>query len=211
MKPRSHLQGIASLALLCAATASHAQTATPLIGPALGVAVQSLKTDVPYTSSVTSINGQSSSASDTDISLLGSWGYAITDQWVTMVGLSYGLSKSDLGRINYTAGGAQNFTAKTKDHLSLFVAPGYRVHPQAVLYAKLAYHRMTAEYSDTATDTSSRTFTGRGAGAGLAYTLGRTLELRLEYETVRYQSEVINLTTGKPEQDILSGALLYKF
>lgn len=211
MTSRPQLPGIVALVLFCAAATSHAQTTAPLVGPAIGIAAQSLSNKVTYSSSVPSINGQSTSTSDTDLSLVGSWGYALTDQWVTMVGLSYGLSKTDMGRINYTSGGSQSFSAKTKDHLSLFLAPGYRIHPQTVLYAKLAYHRLTAEYNDTATNASSRTFAGSGAGAGLAYTLGRNLELRVEYETVSYKSEVIHLTTSKPEQNILSGALLYKF
>lgn len=211
MTSRPLLPGIAAIVLLCATTLSHAQTTAPLVGPAIGIAAQSLSNKAAYTSSVASINGQSSSTSDTDISLVGSWGFDLTDQWVTLVGLSYGLSETDMSRINYTSGGAQSFTAKTKDHLALFVAPGYRFHPLAVLYARLAHHQLTVEYSDTATDTSSRTFTGNGVGAGLAYTLGRNLELRVEYETVRYQSERIHLTDAKLEQNILSGALLYKF
>lgn len=211
MTSRPLLPGIAALALLCAPVLSHAQTTAPLVGPAIGIAVQSLSTKAAYTSSVASINGQSSSNSDTDISVVGSWGYVLTDQWVAMVGLSYGLNETDMSRINYTSGGAQSFTAKTKEHLALFVAPGYRLQPQAVLYGRLAHHQLTVDYSDTATDTSSRTFTGTGVGAGLAYTLGRNLELRVEYETVRYQSERIHLTDAKLEQNILSGALLYKF
>lgn len=211
MTSRPQLSGIAALALLCASAASHAQTTAPLVGPAIGIAAQSTSNKVAYTSSVPSINGQSSSAADTAISLVGSWGYALTDQWVAMVGLSYGPSQTDMGRINYTSGGAQSFTAKTKDHLALFVAPGYRLHPQAVLYGRLAHHQLTVEYSDTATNTSSRTFTGSGVGAGLAYTLGRNLELRVEYETVSYKSELIHLTNAKLEQNIVSGALLYRF
>lgn len=211
MTSRPQLSRIAALVVLSASAAAHAQTTAPLVGPAIGIAAQATNSKVPYTSSVASINGQSASASDTDISLTGSWGYALTDQWVAMIGLSYGLGKTDMGRINYTSGGAQTFSAKTKDHLTLFLAPGYRVHPQAVLYGKLAYHQLTAEYTDTATNASSRTFTGSGVGAGLGYTLGRKLELRVEYETVSYQSERVALTDAKPEQNILSGALLYKF
>lgn len=211
MKSCKHLRGIVSLFLSCTLGIAHAQATTPLAGPALGIAVRSLDTKIPYTSSVSSINGQTSRNTETDVSLVGSWGQVLSDQWVAMVGISYAPGKTDMGRINYTSGGAQNFTAQTKDHIALFMAPGYRIQPQAVLYGKLAYHRLTADYRDTATDASSRTFTGSGLGLGLAYALGRNLELRAEYEAVRYKSELINLTTGKPGQDILSGSLLYKF
>lgn len=211
MKSCFRLHRIAALTLLCANVTSQAQTAAPLVGPAIGIAAVSTSSKVTYTSSVPSINGQSSSTSDTAISLIGSWGQVLTDRWIAMVGLSYEMGKSDLGRIYYSSGGSQNFSASTKDHLSFFLAPGYRIHPQAVMYARLSHHTLTAEYSDTATNASSRTFTGSGLGAGLAYALGQNLELRVEYDTVRYQGELIHLTTGKPEQDILTGALFYRF
>lgn len=211
MTSRPRLHRTAAFALLCTALSAHAQTNSPLTGAALGLAARSVSNDVAYTSSVASINGQSASANETDLGLVGSWGQVLSDRWVAMVGFGYAPGKTDMGRINYTSGGAQSFTAKTKNHMTLFVAPGLRLQPQTVVYGKLSYHRLTADYNDTATGASSRSFSGSGVGVGLAYALAPRLELRADYEVVRYQSELINLTTGKPEQKILSGALLYKF
>jgi hypothetical protein len=54
MTSRPQLSGIAALVLLCASAASHAQTTAPLVGPAIGITVQSTNNKVAYTSSVPS-------------------------------------------------------------------------------------------------------------------------------------------------------------
>ena len=209
MKAPRHLIAMATLA--CAAGPALSQGMELWTGPAVGLALQSQQLKTDYTSSVGSINGQNTSASDSAVSLVGSWGLALSERWVTTLGLSYGLSKTDIGQLSYTFGGTQRITAQAKDHLALSIAPGYRVHPQALVYAKIGYHQLTAEYTDTATSTSSLDFSGMGYGLGAALALSPQYQLRVEYETVRYSSKTAALTTAEPTQNLLSLALLYKF
>lgn len=202
---------IAVIALACAAGSAWSQGVNPWIGPAVGLAVQSQTIKTDYTSSVSSINGQNTSTSESAVSLVGSWGFALSEQWVTTLGLSYGLSKTDFGQFTYTFGGTQRVTAQAKDHLALSVAPGYRLNPQTLVYAKVGYHQLTVDYTDTATSSSSLDFSGVGYGVGASWALSRQYQLRLEYETVRYDVKSAALTTAEPTQSLLSLALLYKF
>lgn len=209
MKVPHHL--IAVTALACAASPAWSQAMNPWVGPAAGLAVQSQTVKTDYTSSVGSINGQSTSASESAVSLVGSWGFALSEQWGATLGLSYGLSKTDISQFTYTFNGTQRVTAQAKDHLALSIAPGYRLHPQALVYTKLGYHQLTAEYTDTATSRSSIDFSGMGYGVGASLALGPQYQFRVEYETVRYGSKSAALTTAEPTQNLLSLALLYKF
>ena len=202
---------IAVSALACAAGPAWSQGVNPWVGPAVGLAVQSQTVKTDYTSSVSSINGQNTSTSDSAVSLVGSWGFALAEQWVATLGLSYGLTKTDIGQFTYTFSGTQSVMAQAKDHLALSVAPGYRLNPQTLVYAKVGYHHLTAEYTDTATSTSSLDFSGVGYGVGAAWALSPQYQLRIEYETVRYGSKTAALTTAEPTQNLLSLAMLYKF
>jgi opacity protein-like surface antigen len=209
MKVPHHL--IAATALACASGPAWSQGVNPWVGPAAGLAVQSQTVKTDYTSSVSSIHGQNTSASESAVSLVGSWGFALSEQWVATLGMSYGLSKADISQFTYTFNGTQRVTAQAKDHLTLSVAPGYRLHPQALVYAKIGYHQLTAEYTDTAISTSSIDFSGMGYGVGASLALSPQYQLRVEYETVRYGSKSAALTTAEPTQNLLSVALLYKF
>lgn len=209
MKVTHHL--IAVTALACANSPAWSQAVNPWVGPAVGLAVQSQTVKTDYTSSVSSIHGQNTSASESAVSLVGSWGFALSEQWVATLGLYYGLSKTDISQFTYTSNGTQRVSAQAKDHLALSVAPGYRLHPQALVYAKIGYHQLTAEYTDTAISTSSIDFSGMGYGVGASLALRPRYQLRVEYETVRYGSKSAALTTAEPTQNLLSLALLYKF
>ncbi|MEK9802563.1 MAG: porin family protein [Curvibacter sp.] len=209
MKVSHHL--IAATALACATSPTWSQAINPWVGPAAGLAVQSQTVKTDYTSSVSSINGQNTSASESSASLIGSWGFALSEQWVAILGLSYGLSKTDISQFTYTFNGTQRVTAQAKDHLALSIAPGYRLHPQALVYAKIGYHQLTAEYTDTATSRSNIDFSGVGYGVGASLALSPQYQLRVEYETVRYGSKSAALTTAEPTQNLLSLGLLYKF
>lgn len=203
----------AAMALLLAASgAAMAQSASSnFVGPAIGLSVTAVQNKIDYESTVASINGQSSQTNDSEAALVASYGYAMSPQWVGTLGFSYGLKSTDAGTVNYTAGGAQNFSGKIKDHLALSFAPGYRVGVSTLVYGKLAYHQIKTDYTDTIGVNGSTTHAGTGLGFGAAFAISPVLELRAEYERVTYSADKAQLTTGKPQQSGLSFALLYKF
>lgn len=205
---------IATAALLaCAASGVSAQTAnqSDFVGPAIGVAVSAVQHKIDYVGTFAPLNGQSTQTNNSDTSLLASWGFAMTPDWVMTLGLSYGLNSADTGSIAYTFTGAQTLTTKVKEHVAVSMAPGYRVGSSALVYGKLSYHQIKAEYTDTLTGSGSITPTGTGVGFGAAFALAPHLELRTEYEAVNYDAKTVNLTSVTTKQTALNVGLLYKF
>lgn len=201
----------ALLAVSCGATSAQGTAQPHFIGPAVGLTVTSVQTKVDYESTVPSINGQSTQTNDSEAALTASYGFAMSQDWVGTVGFSYGLKSADAGTVTYTAGGTQRFTSKFKDHIVLSFAPGYRVGGNALVYGKLAYHQIKADYTDTGSVSGTTAHTGSGVGFGVAYAIDPKLELRAEYESVTYSAEKAQLTTGTPKQTGLTFGLLYKF
>jgi len=200
----------------CAAVASGnalAQAAkdTHFIGPAVGISISALQNKVDYTSGVATIDGKDSSANDTDISLIGSWGFAMAPQWVGTLGLSFGTKTADAGSFTYALSGTQTITGKIKDHWSVSFAPGYRLGTSSLIYGKLAYHQISGVYTDTLTTGGTTSHRGTGIGLGYAMAVSKQVELRGEYEAVTYSGADVNLTTGKPTQKALNLLVLYKF
>lgn len=197
----------------CMSSGAWAQTSQSenFIGPALGVSIYAQQVNVDYSSTFAPIGNRSTSANESEVSVIGSWGFALTPEWVGTVGLSFGTQTVDGGAFTYASGGTQTITTKLKDHWSLSFAPGYRVGANSLVYAKLAYHQITGEYSDTLTKGGSTTHTGTGWGLGYAFAMSRQWELRAEYEAVSYSSEKVLLTQGKPEQKGVSFSALYRF
>lgn len=190
---------------------AQAQKPENFIGAALGISVSAQQTKVRYSSTVASIDGKNSNADDSDISLIASWGFALTPQWVGTVGLSAGTNTTNAGSITYTQSGTQTISVKTKDHVSVSFAPGYRVGADSLVYAKVAYHQISGLYTDTMTPAGTTSHAGTGLGLGYAFAMSPRVELRAEYETVRYNGQRVNRTEGQPEQNIVSFAALYKF
>ncbi|MBU0587055.1 MAG: outer membrane beta-barrel protein [Gammaproteobacteria bacterium] len=212
----SHKTLLSAALLVCAVGATSgawAQTkpAESFIGPAFGVSIYAQQTSVDYTSTFAPIGNRSSSGNGSEVSVIGSWGFALAPEWVGTVGLSLGTQTLDGGSFNYTSGGTQTITTKLKDHWSISFAPGYRVGADSLVYAKLAYHQITGVYTDTLTKGGTTTHTGTGWGLGYAFAVSRQLELRAEYEAVSYSSGKVLLTEGKPEQKGVSFSALYRF
>lgn len=198
-----------ALALACGSVA--AQSAHNFVGPALGISVTAQSNKSPLSSQVVSLNGKSVQASDTATSLVGSWGWALSDRWVVSLGAAWDLNMADIGKVNYTSGASQTLSLRAKEHLSLSVAPGYRLNPDLLLYGKLANHQLKAQYVDSASNSGTVDHVGVGVGLGLALSVASKWELRVEHEDVKYDAKTVRTTSGKPEQSIFSLGLLYKF
>lgn len=212
MKRTTLAWAISTVFLGCAGTALAQSNSQPnFVGPAIGLGVSAVQNKVDFASAVASIDGQSSQANDAEAALIASYGFAMSPDWVGTAGISYGLKSSNAGSITYTAGGTQTVTAKLKDHLVLSFAPGYRMAPDTLVYAKLAYHQIKVDYTDTATTGGTTSHAGTGFGLGIAYALDPKLELRAEYESVTYSEDKAQLTSGKPRQSGLTLGLLYRF
>ncbi len=211
---KSMTTSIATAALLaCAASGAWAQAAKQnnFVGPAVGVAVSAVQNKADYNGTFAPLDGQSTQTNNSDVSLLASWGFAVTPDWVLTAGLSYGLNSVDSGSIAYTWSGAQTLTTKTKEHVAISIAPGYRVGSSALVYGKLSYNQIKAEYADTLTGSGSISPSGTGVGFGAAFAVAPQLELRAEYEAIKYDSQTVNYTSVAVKQNAFNVGLLYKF
>lgn len=202
-----HTALIVAALLACAAAPAMAQASkqSNFTGPALGVAISAQQNRVDFDPAASSEMKASSSGVD----LLGSYGFAMGPQWVGTVGLSLGLKNSDFGSMVI---GSTTSTATAKNHLSVSFAPGYRVGNDGLVYGKLAFHTLSANYTSSSGFDETKTHSGTGFGVGYAMALSSNLELRGELESVTYSSETTGTTSKSiPKQTNFTVGLLYKF
>lgn len=145
------------------------------------------------------IDGKSSSDNSFASSLNAGYGFALTDAVVLSVGATYALSSAKFGQVTYDDGGNTVYVnGKAKNHWSVFVAPGYRLAPQWLAYAKLAYHEAKGHYSDTLMGSGTSNHHGVGYGAGLTFAATRNVELNAEISRVKLSSSSSALSSGEP-------------
>ncbi len=202
-----------SLAVCTALTAligtAHAQNQNMnFTGPAIGVSLSAARNKVEYGGFLA---GSESKKSDTVGRLDASYGFGLSPQWVLSVGATYDLNKSDFGRVSYVSGGTQTVDAKLKDHFAVYVAPGYQVAPNWLVYGKLSLHHAKAEYTDSGAPNGTTTHSGTGLGVGVATAFTKQIEGRFELEQVNYSRESGNLSTGKPKTSQATFYVGYRF
>lgn len=114
---------------------------------------------------------------------------------VVIVGLSYdpsGYTIAD-GTITSEGGALTTLNAEIDSVLSVYVAPGLKVNPSTVLYAKLAYQQGDATVVVSGINTSdvneSRTFSGLGYGFGIRTMMKDGLFAAAEVLRTNYDDE----------------------
>lgn len=196
---------LATATLLACLHESALAQSSNFIGPAVGLTVSAqsykLDRDPAWTSDMTG-NGSG-------VELVGSWGFDVAPKWVVTVGATMGLKNSEI--FSETLSGNTS-TATAKQRYSLYVAPGFRLGTDGLLYGKVGYHSMVVHYASTAGTDIDKTHQGYGLGLGYAHALSKNLELRGEFEAVTYSAENTAATVKiAPKQNSLNLSLLYKF
>lgn len=119
-----------------------------------------------------------------------SYGFALSSTSVLLLGGTYDLSNAKFLEIS---GGGDSVTGKIKQRWSLFVAPGFVVSPQTLLYGKLSYAsgKATLGASGAGIDleSSSERFRGVGYGAGIRTQINRNLFAGVEVTRVNYNDK----------------------
>jgi hypothetical protein len=206
MKNMSRTLAVVALTTAMASTASFAQTASKpsFTGFGVGANLSFVKNSMDVTSGLSDLANNS-----TEAALTASYGYAMGKDWVGTLGLSLGLKNSDYG--SYTSGSTTS-TATAKQHISISFAPGYRVGNAGLVYGKLALHQMTVNYVSTSGFDLTKTHQGTGFGIGYAHALSPSLEMSVEYEIVKFDSQATSATaTAQPKQGNLNLGIVYKF
>jgi hypothetical protein len=174
---------------------AHAQK-TNFTGPAIGVSLSTTRNKVEYGAFLA---GSESKKSDTVGRFDSSYGFGLSPQWVLSVGATYDLNKTDFGRVSYVGGRTQTIDVELKNHVALYIAPGYQVAPNWLAYGKLSWHRAKGEYNDIGIGAGTTTHNGTGISFGVATAFTKKMEGRFEIEHVSYSREARNLSTGKPK------------
>ncbi len=157
--------------------------------------------------------GRSTSSNKAIAQLEGSYGIAMSEAVVLSVGATYDLNSTSMGNLSYNAGSGKtaNASTKLKQHWSLYLAPGYRVAKDWLVYGKLGYHRATVDYTDSVFASGSTQLNGVGYGVGAAYAVARNVELGAELQRVNFNSGSGNASTGKPSLTELIVKAAYRF
>jgi opacity protein-like surface antigen len=193
-----------------AASNAFAQTGkqAPFTGFGLGVSVSSVKNSLDLSSTLYT-SAPDFAKTSVEPALLGSYGFAISKDWVGTVGLSVGLKDSDYDSVTT---GSTTSTAVAKNHIALSFAPGWRVNEQGLLYGKVALHSMRVNYTSNAGTDTTLTHQGTGIGFGYGLAISQNIEFRAEYESVQFDGQnTAATTTSKPKQTNFNFGLLYKF
>lgn len=195
---------VACSALAASSAFAQSDKQAAFTGLGLGLSVSSVKNTIDLSSTSVDFGKTSSEAA-----LIGSYGFAMSKDWVGTVGLSVGLKKSDYDAVDFPG---NTTTAAVKNHIALSFAPGFRIGDQGLLYGKVALHSMAVNYTNTNGFDTTLTHQGTGIGLGYAFAISRNVELRAEYETVQFEAQNTNpTTTSKPKQTALTFGVLYKF
>lgn len=205
---------ITTATLLLGLSGVSVATAGNFEGLGLSASIGYVKSDVDYSYLDTDVSGEDGSTKDVAFEVGLSYALAISGDFITEVGLTYGLNSLDVERVNYTDtqfSDEYHLEATVKNHFSLYVSPGYRFQPNWLVYGKLAYHQMQVDYRDSATGKSSKTFDGIGYGLGLAYALGSNVEAGVEAQYIDYQSYRRGIVKAEPSTTQLSWLLTYRF
>ncbi|WP_443114252.1 outer membrane protein [Herbaspirillum seropedicae] len=155
---------------------------------------------------------QSVTDNDTVLQLDLAYGFALAPAWTLDLGLTYDLSKTDAGTLQYADGNRTGrLQIKTKNHYSVYLAPGYVLHKDWQVYGKLAYHHLEGEYNDSLSPSGTTKHGGFGYGVGVNYAFSRNVLLGVEVQQVRYSREMGFGSSGKPQTTDLSFRAAYRF
>lgn len=210
MKPafRSFLTCSTLMLLLGASATVHAEESS-FTGTAVALGVGVARNQVDYGRF---LDGKTSKDSDGIGIIDVSYGFNLAPEWVAALGATYDLNKTDFGTVSYAVGG-NTYTVDTqlKNHFSLYVAPGYRLSPNWLAYAKLGWHHAKGEFADTLLGAGETTHNGVGYGVGVSTVLAKQLEARFEVQHIDFNRKSANLSDGKPETSQAVVYLGYRF
>jgi outer membrane immunogenic protein len=120
---------------------------------------------------------------------------ALGEAFVLGVGVSVGLSDFNIAS-----------DAKLKNTYGVFVAPGFAVSKDTLVYGKIASVSAKADFGSTSVDLS-----GVGYGIGARYLSGKNVYFQAEYMYNKYDDKKVNSVTFKNQTGVLSMGVGYKF
>ncbi len=202
---------LAAAGLLSVSTVAHAGN---FDGFSLGIEGQlkSTSTSVKYDDGTDSVNAENLGGKHDFIPVIsGSYTEAVGPNFLFGIGATYDLGSTDVGSASIVIDSEElAFKVEEKDHYSIFVTLGYLVNDTALLYAKIAHHKMKAELSVDG-ESESLKFSGVGFGAGVKVALTENVSVYAEAQRVSYSDETLGDFKFEPSSTIGALGFAYKF
>ncbi len=132
---------------------------------------------------------------ESNIGAVAQYDIALGQSFVLGFGASMGLSDFNIAS-----------DAKLKNTYSVFVAPGFAVSNNALVYGKIASVSAKAEFTNSSLDIS-----GLGYGIGARYFSSKNVFFQAEYMSNKYDDKKIGTTTFKNQTGVFSIGVGYKF
>lgn len=155
------------------------------------------------------------------------YGFKVNDKFLTLVGVEFKINNSDVYKSNEydsSTGDTSKTKYEQKNAYSIYLAPGYLINEETLIYAKLSYNKTKIEgkftdYDASASETTntkySRNFDGFGYGIGARVSLNKNLFLNAEWQKIQFDNESKTFGNGvikaKPDATIGTIGIGYNF
>lgn len=191
-------------ALSVATSSAFAQTAK-FEGASVIGNISQMTTSTKLSADETQMDGLGKSA--TAVSIGADYGIKLDSKAVVLLGATYNITKPEM--LSFNDGNGTSFEFKQKNAYSLYVAPGYAVSENALIYGKLSYNKTKVEASGDIVGDQS--FNGMGYGVGTRIFVDKNLFVNLEWHQINFGSETALDAQWKPKATVGSIGIGYKF
>jgi len=148
------------------------------------------------------------------------YGIKISDKFLTLIGVEANINNTTFFNASETEGDeTESFKFKQKNTYGIYVAPGYLVNDDALIYAKFSYNRAKVEGTFTddggETEKMSDNYDGFGFGVGARLFVAKNIFINTDWQKIQYsrESKTFDNTTVslKPETTVGTIAIGYNF
>ncbi len=133
----------------------------------------------------------------------------VSNRIALILGASVDLTESEVSKVSFSG---NNLKVKEKNHYSFYLAPGYLISDDSILYAKVGYHRAKLKVSENfANNSFSQDISGYSFGAGIRTKIYDRLYSNLEIQKILYDSQGIPQLRIEPGSLVGSVGISYLF
>jgi len=141
------------------------------------------------------------------------YGIKINDKFLTLIGVEANINNTTFFKASYNG---ENFAKfKQKNTYGIYVAPGYMINDDALVYAKFSYNRTKVETKFDGDFDNSDNYDGFGFGVGARLFFAKNIFVNAEWQKIEYSRESKTFEDGKlsfkPETTVGTIAIGYNF
>lgn len=120
-----------------------------------------------------------------NLAIVADYAFALNNKFVLLAGGRYALFENEIAKYKSDDGSAK---VKSKNHYSLFVAPGYKINQDTLAYVKASFESAKGTVSGTDDDLSRR-YNGFALGVGLRSYMTDQVFVNVEASRTFYNTE----------------------